>query len=71
MTAATKDPLSEMIREEADMIEAGLKLQGALQAQGLDLLLAEMHALTRLMPGAGRDLPSDAETEAQFDNMPV
>ena len=34
-------------------------------------LLAEMHALAAMMPGEEADLPTDAEVEAGFDNMPV
>ena len=55
------------IREEADLIAAGIELQH----QGLDLLLAEMRALAALMPGEDSRLPTDAEVEAQFDNMPI
>jgi hypothetical protein len=42
-----------------------------LQQQGLDLLLAEMRALAVLMPGEDSRLPTDAEVEAGFDNMPI
>ena len=52
---------------------------------GLNLLLAEMNALSAMMPGMTAALPSecsceeqeararavDAEVEASFDNMPV
>ncbi len=55
------------IREDADLLTAGLELQN----QGLELLLAEMRALAALMPGETVHLPSDAEFEADFDNMPV
>lgn len=64
MTARTP---SELIREEADLLAAGIELQ----QQGLDLLLAEMRALAALMPGEDSRLPTDAEVEAGFDNMPV
>jgi hypothetical protein len=58
---------AEVIRKEAELIEAGLQLQG----QGLELLLAEMRALATLIPGATVHHPTEAETEASFDNMPV
>jgi hypothetical protein len=57
----------DLIRDEADLLVAGIELQN----QGLDLLLAEMRALAALMPGETARLPSDAEIEASFDNMPV
>lgn len=45
------------------------------QASGLRLLLAEMQALTQVMPGRAlteaERLATDAEVEADFDNMPV
>ncbi len=69
--ARAKTPLNpaDLIRQEAELIEAGLTLQ----TQGMQLLLAEMRALAGLMPGANL-VPkgvSDSETEAGFDNMPV
>lgn len=60
-------PTLPLIREEADLVEAGIELQH----QGLELLLAEMHALASLMPGEATHLPTDAEVEAGFDNMPI
>ena len=69
--ASPKTPLdpADLIRRETELIEAGLTLQ----AQGMHLLLAEMRALSGLIPGAVviPDLVSDNETEAGFDNMPV
>ncbi len=62
----TKSPKS-LIREDAGLLEAGIELQ----QQGLELLLAEMHALSVLIPGQDTRLPTDAEVEAGFDNMPV
>lgn len=56
-----------LIREEAELVEAGIELQ----QQGLELLLAEMRALAALMPGEDSRLPTDAEVEAGFDNMPI
>lgn len=64
MTARTPKTL---IREEADLLETGIELQH----QGLELLLAEMRALASLMPGEDSRLPTDAEVEAGFDNMPI
>jgi hypothetical protein len=57
----------DLIREEAELLAAGITLQ----QQGLALLLAEMRALAALMPGERPRPPSDAEIEADFDNMPV
>ena len=42
-----------------------------MQHQGLALLLAEMRALAAVMPGEDSRLPTDAEVEAGFDNMPI
>ena len=57
-----------------DLTDAAMTGQGA----GLNLLQAEMQALSRLMPGAAQPPRSDAERlaaeaaiEADFDNMPV
>jgi hypothetical protein len=58
---------ADLIRDEVDLLAAGIELQ----QQGLDLLLAEMRALAALMPGEDSRLPTDAEVEAGFDNMPV
>ena len=60
---------TDLIKPEAEVLEAGIELQAA----GLKLLLAEMHALATLMPpgkpaGAAE---TDASIEAGFDNMPV
>ncbi|HEY6919016.1 MAG TPA: hypothetical protein VI412_07120 [Tabrizicola sp.] len=63
----TTTSTARLIREEADLLEAGVKLQ----TQGLDLLLAEMRALALLLPGAAPERKTDAEVEADFDNMPV
>lgn len=54
-------------RRETGLLDAGI----ALQHQGLALLLAEMHGLAALMPGEDSRLPTDAEVEAGFDNMPI
>lgn len=64
MTARTP---ADLIRDEADLLAAGMELQH----QGLDLLLAEMRALAALLPGEGLQQHSEAEIEAGFDNMPV
>ena len=58
---------ADLIRDEADLLAAGLELQH----QGLELLLAEMHALATILPGENSRLPTDAEVEAGFDNMPI
>jgi hypothetical protein len=55
-----------------EMVEAAVSGQTA----GLRVLLAEMQALTQVMPGAGHEtaaerLAHEAEVEADFDNMPV
>lgn len=62
----TRKP-ADLIRDEADLMATGVELQ----QQGLEFLLAEMHALATLMPGAEKPLPTDAEVEEGFDNMPV
>jgi hypothetical protein len=64
MTARTP---TDLIRDEAELLAAGIELQ----QQGLELLLAEMRALAALMPGEDSRLPTDAEVEAGFDNMPI
>ena len=65
MTEATT---ADLIRDEAELLQAGI----ALQAQGLRLLLAEMEALAAMLPVTPPPTPaSEAETEAGFDNMPV
>jgi hypothetical protein len=64
MTAKTP---KDLIREETELLEAGIELQ----QQGLELLLAEMRALSVLIPGQDTRLPTDAEVEAGFDNMPI
>jgi hypothetical protein len=81
----TGEPVGDLIRHEADLIECGLRLQ----RQGLDLLHAEMRALAGILPaghpppgsaaaaptkwaaGAEARARTEAETEACFDNMPV
>lgn len=60
------DPM-DLIQAETDLMKAGL----ALEEQRLKLLLAEMRALTTLIPGQEIKLPTEAETEEGFDNMPV
>lgn len=58
---------ADLIRDEAELLAAGIELQ----QQGLELLLAEMRALAALMPGEDSRLPTDAEIEAGFDNLPI
>lgn len=65
----TETAMEQMAHLAGEMTEAAV----AGQAAGLRLLAAEMQALTQLMPGfPGADHgPTDAEIEADFDNMPV
>lgn len=63
----TKRKPADLIRDEADLLAAGIELQH----QGLDLLLAEMRALAAMLPGEEGHPETDAEIEAGFDNMPV
>lgn len=58
---------ADLIRDEAELLASGIKLQN----QSLELLLAEMRALAALLPGQDSHLPTDAEIEAGFDNMPI
>ena len=63
------NPMTELSQE---MLAAALSGQ----AMGLSLLLAEMRALSEVMPGALAQMPAltahvDAAEEADFDNMPV
>lgn len=63
--------------------EQAARLAALGNAGALTLLLAEMTALSAMMPGLSRSsgdparasmghgLPTDAEVEAGFDNMPV
>ena len=67
----TKPTPAPVIQDAVDLVEAGHYLQ----AQGLALLIAEMHGLAALLPGITpapvADAKTAAETEAGFDNMPV
>ena len=68
MTAPRTTPQpADLLREEVDLLAAGVELQH----QGLELLLAEMRALASLLPGTDSRLPTDAEVEADYDNMPI
>lgn len=61
------DQMAHLVGEMTEMAVTG-------QAIGLEVLAAEMQALTQLMPGlAGGSVTTqtDAEVEASFDNMPV
>lgn len=60
-------PETDLAEAEAKLIEAGLDLQ----EQSLNLLKAEMQALASLMPGIPVSHPTEEETEAGFDNLPV
>jgi hypothetical protein len=67
----TKARPADLIHPEPSLIESGLQLQ----VQGLELLLAEMRALTGMLAAtAALQEPTpqaEAETEAGYDNMPV
>ncbi|WP_103256018.1 hypothetical protein [Tabrizicola aquatica] len=69
----TKTPMDKLVETETELVATTV----ALQEQGLELLLAEMHALKGMMTGAApRATPAteaeiEAETEAGFDNMPI
>jgi hypothetical protein len=60
---------TDLIKQEAEVLEAGI----ALQAEGLKLLLAEMQALATLIPPGqtASAEETEASVEAGFDNMPV
>ncbi|TXI04518.1 MAG: hypothetical protein E6Q73_03045 [Pseudorhodobacter sp.] len=66
----TESPIEQMAHLMGEVTEVAV----AGQAAGLRLLAAEMQALSQMMPGlggtAGQDA-TDAEIEADFDNMPV
>lgn len=65
----TDTPIEQMAQFAGEMTEAAV----AGQAAGLRMLAAEMQALAQMMPGASgpsHDM-TDAEIEADFDNMPV
>jgi hypothetical protein len=63
----TRRKADGLVQTESDILAVGLDLQ----QQGLELLLAEMRALSALMPGEDSRKPTDAEIEAGFDNMPI
>jgi hypothetical protein len=64
----TRHEPNSLLQAEATLITTGLDLQ----AQALSLLLAEMRALSEVLPGASPHLSrADAEIEGDFDNMPV
>lgn len=63
------NPMTDMTGE---LLAATLSAQAA----GMELLLAEMRALSEVLPGALGQVPAlpahvDAAEEADFDNMPV
>ena len=64
MTAKGRIPAAH---EERAILDATL----AIQEQGLRLLFAEIRALQAMIPAGDRELPTDAETESGFDNIPV
>ncbi len=63
----TSRNIAEVIHDKTDLLASGIEWQH----QGLDFLLAEMRALAALIPGDTPRLPTEAEIEASFDNMPV
>jgi hypothetical protein len=73
----TKSLAEDILALEAQLLSAGL----AVQACSLDVLKAEMCALGAILPGQipaadghaaqSNAKQSDAEVEAEFDNMPV
>jgi hypothetical protein len=69
----TGTSVADLIRDEAAVIDCGLRLQ----RQGLDLLLAEMRALAGILPALhpapypGAAPWTEDDAEACFDNMPV
>lgn len=69
MTDKAKTPIEQMAALAGEMTEAAI----AGQAVGLQILMAEMQALAQVMPGADlhHHTPTQAEVEADFDNMPV
>jgi hypothetical protein len=62
---------NDVLQAKAEFVASGLDFQ----AQALTLLLAEMRALSVVLPGATHPavarIETDAEIEADFDNMPV
>lgn len=61
------DPARRDANPQAALVTSGLEMQ----QRGLELLFAEMQALAALLPGTDSRLPTDAEIEAEFDNLPV
>lgn len=72
----------EDLRKMAELASQAADAAAKGSAAGLALLLAEMNALSQMMPGLGRPALTSADTEAQarrveaeveagFDNMPV
>lgn len=63
----TKTAIKTLLEDETEVLQMGLKLQ----EEGLRVLFSEIRALQAMIPVGERELPTDAETEAGFDNMPV
>ena len=63
----TKPAIKTLLEDETEVLQLGLKLQ----EEGLRVLFSEIRALQAMIPVGDRELPTDAETEAAFDNMPV
>ena len=58
---------------DSDLVGMVTEMAVETQAAGLRLLEAELRALVQIVPGTQGDgpVPSQAEVEAGFDNMPV
>lgn len=69
MTKPNDTALDQMAHLAGEMTDAAV----AGQAAGLRLLAAEMQALATMLPGMATPPPAqtEAEIEADFDNMPV
>lgn len=67
---ADENPMIHMVEEMVEVV-------AATQAAGLQMLQAEMEALTHVLPGVGHEMTdaeraaADLKIEADFDNMPV
>ncbi len=64
----TPETPADLIRQELELIDQGV----AMQTQGLQLLLAEMHALAAMLPVAPAiEEKTEEEVEEGFDNLPI
>ncbi len=70
--AMTAERMTAVREAAAREITAKLAEGQAQQQAGLSILLAEMTALSAMIPGLQpQHLRTEAEVEADFDNMPV